>query len=131
MGKMYPFSFQPQFELAYSTEQPAVLQDSQEFLGQPGQDVVLELRIRVIFNHKQIAGVVHLDVEERWKIIYLRIHHEPDSRTRSDRTAIRRDSSVLSDSEELVVWYFNMHYEPFILDCCATKAVQSSRSGNQ
>ena len=51
-GKYYLFVSQPQVELVYSTKQPAGLLESQEFLGQPIQGLVLEIRIRVALKHQ-------------------------------------------------------------------------------
>ena len=130
-GKTYPFVSQAQVELAYSSNQPTGLLESQEFLGQPGQGLVLELRIRVVFNHPEIFGVVQPNAEERSEVAYLRTHREPDTRTHYYRIAIQPDSLVLSDSEDAVVGYFHQHWEPLLLECCATKKVQTSRSGDQ
>ena len=106
-GKSYPFVSQPQVELAYSTKQPAGLLESQGFLVQPGQGLVLQLWIRVVLNHQQIVRIVQPNVGERSEVAYLRTHREPHSRTRSDRIAIRPDSSALPGSEDRVLWYFH------------------------
>ena len=105
--EILPIVSQPQVELAYSKKQPAGLVESQEFLGQPGQGLVLELRIRVVLNHQQIIGVVQPNVGERSEVAYLLTHRAPDSRTHSDRIAIRPDSSALLGSKDRVLWYFH------------------------
>ena len=88
----YTFVSQPQVEFAYSKKPPARLLKSQEFLGQPGQVLVLVLRIRVVLKHHQIVGLVQPNVGQRSEVAFIRTHREPDSRTRSDRTAIQLDS---------------------------------------
>ena len=108
-GKSCPIVSQPPVALVYSTKQPAGLLESQGFFVQPGQALVLGLRVRVVLNHQQIVGVVYPNVGERSGVTYLRTQREPDSRTRSDRTAIRPDSSALPGIKDPVLWYFHQH----------------------
>ena len=99
-GKYYPFVSQPQVELAYSTRQPAGLLESGGFLIQTGQSLALELWIRVVLNNHQILGVDQPNVGERSEVAYFRTHRERDSRTRSNRIAIRPASSAVPGSKD-------------------------------